>query len=140
MRMMDRQRFFAIVEAYGAEPRRWPLSERAAAVAFARADPEAARAPLEAGTLEALLDANVPPQPSASTRRRILDAAPRRRRTVLDLGWWISGAGLAAAGVAGVIFGTTLSTSAVDPQVQALLAEADGYEEIQLLTEGEPSS
>jgi hypothetical protein len=138
--MMDRQRFLTIVEAYGAEPRRWPASERDAALALASADAEAAAALAEAQALEAVLDANVPPQPSAATRRRILEAAPRRRRSALDLGWWISGAGLAAAGVAGVVFGTTLSTSAGDPQVQALLAEADAYEDIQMLAEGEPQS
>ena len=137
---MDRQRFFTIVEAYGAEPRRWPAAEREAALAFARRDLQAAAALAEAGTFDAVLDANVPPQPSAATRRRILEAAPRRRRSALDLGWWISGAGLAAAGVAGVVFGATLSAPADDPQVQALLAEADAYEDILLLQEGGPAS
>jgi ferric-dicitrate binding protein FerR (iron transport regulator) len=138
--MMDGQRFLSIVEAYGAEPRRWPAAEREAAEAFARTDPEAAGALAEAAALEAVLDASVPPQPSAATRRRILEAAPRRRRSAMDLGWWISGAGLAAAGVAGVVFGTTLSASPADPQVQALLAEAEAYEDIQLLAEGDTAS
>jgi hypothetical protein len=137
---MDRQRFLTLVEAYGAEPRRWPAAERESAEAFARTDPEAAGALADAAALEAVLDASVPPQPSAATRRRILEAAPRRRRSAMDLGWWISGAGLAAAGVAGVVFGTTLSASPADPQVQALLAEAEAYEDIQLLAEGDTAS
>lgn len=51
-------RFARILEAYGAEPRRWPEAERAAALAFLDARPELAKPMLEeARALDALLDA-----------------------------------------------------------------------------------
>lgn len=50
---MDKERFEAIVSAYGAAPRRWPEAERAAAEQFAR-DNEGALA--EASRLDGVLD------------------------------------------------------------------------------------
>ena len=40
---MNAERFASLLDAYGAEPRRWPDAERDAAQAFARADPRASR-------------------------------------------------------------------------------------------------
>jgi ferric-dicitrate binding protein FerR (iron transport regulator) len=79
--------------------------------------------------LNRLLDAYRTPAPSATLRERVLAAAPKpRRRPAFDLFWWASGAGLAAAGVAGVVFGAVLSQP-VDGS-EALLAEAVSYNEV----------
>ena len=80
--------------------------------------------------LNRLLDAYRTPAPSAALRERVLAAAPKgRRRGGFDPFWWASGAGLAAAGVAGVVFGAVLTRPAADGP-EALLAEAVSYGEV----------
>lgn len=124
---MDRTRFSAIVEAYGAEPRRWPAVERDAAAALVAQDPDAEASLEQARRLERWLDANVTPEPSAASRRRILEAAPRgASRASWAMNWWAPGAGLAAAAVAGVMLGSSLLGP--DPRVDILLAEAEAYD------------
>ena len=51
------ERFTEMIDAYGAEPRRWPAAERSAALAFASADAAAAALLRDAAALDALLDA-----------------------------------------------------------------------------------
>jgi len=76
--------------------------------------------------LNELLGAYRTAPPSVGLRERVLAAAPRRRRAVLELGWWFSGLGLAAAGVAGVVFGATLDgVRGPDPRTAAVMAEAE---------------
>ena len=76
--------------------------------------------------LNQLLGAYRTAPPSAALRDRILAAAPRRRRAILELGWWFSGLGLAAAGVAGVVFGATLDgVRGPDARTAAVMAEAE---------------
>ena len=123
---MDRTRFSAIVEAYGAEPRRWPAVERDAAAAFVAEDPGVEADLADARRLEHWLDANVTPEPSAASRRRIVEAAPRGASWRWALNWWAPGAGLAAAAVAGVVAGSSLLGP--DPRVDVLLAEAEAYD------------
>ena len=124
---MNRERFFTIVDAYGAEPRRWPAAERAAALAFAEADAEAAARLRGAAALDAALDEHRPLAPSTALRRRIVEAAPRPGRRASPLKWFAPGAGLAAAGVAGVVFGASL-LSPPEPASDTLVAEVDSYE------------
>ena len=126
---MNAERFAVILEAYGAEPRRWPVSERRAAEAFA-ATPEGGRLLAEAAAVDDLLLAYAVPAPGAELRTRVLEARPRERRSLLAP-WrfgWAPGAGLAAAGVAGLLFGVVLSHGAVDPRTEALLAETDAVD------------
>ena len=81
--------------------------------------------------LNRLLDAYRVPAPSAGLRERVLAAAPkgRRARGGFDPFWWLSGAGLAAAGVAGIVVGAALAPPpAEDPET--LLADAFSYEEV----------
>ena len=124
---MNRDRFFTIVEAYGAEPRRWPAAERVDALAFAEADVEAFARLREAGILDGVLDESRPLAPSAALRRRVVEAGPRPRRRTSPLRWFAPGAGLAAAGVAGLVFGASL-LAPPEVQTDAVLAEADAYE------------
>ena len=78
--------------------------------------------------LDRLLDAYRTPAPSAALRERVLAAAPKPRRASFDPFWWASGAGLAAAGVAGLMFGATLTAAAEAPET--LLADAVSYDEV----------
>lgn len=73
--MMNAHRFEMIVEAYGADPARWPLPERAEALAFERADPDAARVVRDkAARLDALLAPARTPEPDPALAARILQA------------------------------------------------------------------
>jgi hypothetical protein len=115
--MMTEERFLTLVGAYGADPRRWPLGERAAASAFLDANPEVVAACLEAeAALDAVLAAHAARQPSAALRARIIAGAPRR--SPVARAWrWVAGAGLglglAASCAAGVAAGFTLAPPSV---------------------------
>ena len=74
---MDEHRFREILDAYGAEPRRWPEAERAVAQAFLRDHSNAAKWAAEAAALDAALDVTPATRPSALLARRILAGAPR---------------------------------------------------------------
>ncbi|RQR41416.1 MULTISPECIES: hypothetical protein [unclassified Burkholderia] len=105
---MTPERFRTIVAAYGADARRWPPGERAAAEAWAQAHPRDALEALdEAAELDAWLaqDAVTPPAPAPALVERIVASAPaprgaRRRGRV----WW-SGAAFAGVGLAGALAG-----------------------------------
>lgn len=110
MTTMTSQRFAQIVDAYGADPRRWPDGERGAACAFAQAHPAEAQPRLAAAAaLDAALAADVLKPASRSLQRRIVASAsaPGGR---FPLGWrpawrWLPGAALAGVGVAGLVAG-----------------------------------
>lgn len=135
---MKAERFQMIVEAYGADPARWPEAERDAALAYADQAGETARAVLaEARALDAGLADHAAPLPDAAAFARALKGAetaltpaPRVRRFRLpDFGLdrfrLASGAGLMAAACAGVMFGVTLSDRlTADVQADAVLYQA----------------
>lgn len=81
---MTMDRFKAIVEAYGADERRWPLGERAAALTFSIATVEAAAVLAEARALDLMLDEAPAPQVSSDLASRILEQAPRPDASPLD--------------------------------------------------------
>jgi len=122
---MDRARFEALAQAYGADLRRWPPAERASADDFVIADPQAARAALAAAEpLDDLLHASRNPVPSPELRASVLAGAPKPRRAAPRFGFWLSGASLAAAGVAGVMVGVSMAGGMVaDARVDAMLAD-----------------
>jgi hypothetical protein len=115
---MTPDRFRTIVDAYGADARHWPADERAAALAWADAHQDEARALLSASAqLDAWLAADAPPQPDAALTRRIIAAAPASASTLTPRGlaprpsraphtgvWW-SGAAFIGAGLAGALAG-----------------------------------
>jgi len=99
---MDRTRFEALLEAYGADPRRWPEAERAAAVAFASAHPEMGAVAAEAARLDAVLDAGrTEARGSDLLQARILAALPKAAPAG-NRGWVLA---LAACAVFGVALG-----------------------------------
>jgi hypothetical protein len=107
---MTSERFHTLVEAYGADPRRWPGHERAEALAWARAHRAEADAALEqALALDAWLARDMVAPPSRAFVEQVIAGAPiavpahdapSKRR----LFWW-SGAAFAGAGLAGALAG-----------------------------------
>jgi len=73
---MTLARFTALLDAYGAEPARWPERERAAALTLLARSPEAHAQRDEAAVLDALLDRAPAPPPPPALAARILAAAP----------------------------------------------------------------
>lgn len=130
---MTAERFLALVAAYGADARRWPADERAAAEAFAAARPDVARAAMaEADVVDALLHASRPAQPSISLRDRVIASAAdaglkarREGRRWLDRLALALGAGWAVAACAGVVAGVMLTGHlTADAQADAVLYQA----------------
>ena len=117
---MKLARFSAIIEAYGADPDRWPADERAEALAMAKSSIPAARAQAEARALDsALMQQAFPDIAHDAERFTLLHAAIMsgvRRRTGTWFGRWFgidlapsqlwpSVAGLALASVLGFAVG-----------------------------------
>ncbi len=117
--IMDRERFVALLDAYGADFRRWPAETRAGAAAFAAQHGEAAVLIAEARKLDAVLDgARDDAQPSANLAARIMASAPRAQRPAFDRRAMFA---LAACAVFGVVIGYSGGLLAPVP------AEDDSY-------------
>jgi len=103
---MTPERFHQIVEAYGADSRRWPEEERAAAQAWAQTHRQQADAWLaQAAGLDAWLAADRLAPPDAALQRRIVASAPVRRPHAQRRAWWWSGAAVAGVGLLGGVAG-----------------------------------
>jgi len=88
---MTRERFKMLVEAYGADPRRWPEAEREAALRFVESDVEAQRILEEVRALDRIIDFADTAPVTPELRARILSAiAPRSQaaRTSARLRAW----------------------------------------------------
>lgn len=124
---MKAERLHQLADAYGADLRRWPASERAFAESLIAADPSLQTVLDEAAALDALLDAAPAPIPSAALTARILAAAPKpkARRFHLDRLAWFLGAGWAAAACAGVVAGVGLTGHVTaNDQAEAVLYQS----------------
>ena len=123
---MKAERLHELADAYGADLRRWPASERAFAESLLAADPSLKAVLDEAATLDALLNAAPAPVPSAALTARILAAAPKpKARGRLGRGVWYLGAGWAAAACAGVVAGVGLTTHlTADARADAVLYQS----------------
>jgi hypothetical protein len=106
---MTPERFGAIVDAYGADPRRWPAAERTAASDWARHHRQEADALLAASAqLDAWLGSDTVVAPDAALIRRVVASAPGRRAVEWRssrAGWWWSGAAFAGIGLVGGLAG-----------------------------------
>ncbi|MFM0204991.1 hypothetical protein PQR53_34805 [Paraburkholderia fungorum] len=99
---MTPERFHQIVEAYGADPHRWPQQERAAAERWAAAHRvEADTALADAVSLDAWLSADKLEPPGMALQQRIIGSAPVRRPSSPRRRWWWSGAAVAGVGLLG---------------------------------------
>lgn len=130
---MTSERFLALIAAYGADARRWPEDERAAAKALVAANPAAVHAVLaEADAVDALLHLSPSPQPSMALRDRVIASAAeaglkarREGRRWLDRLAVALGAGWAVAACAGVAAGVMMTTHlTADAQADAILYQA----------------
>lgn len=108
---MDLSRLAAILDAYGADPRRWPETEADAALALLAASAEARRLRDAAASLDMLLDRSVQPLASPSLMAAVLaDARPGSRARWLADFWpfgplWQPASALATAIVLGIAVG-----------------------------------
>lgn len=150
------ERFAALLEAYGAEPARWPEAERAAARRFEAAHPQTAEPLLaEARALDRAIDralqahaaSALSPAARAALHRDARTSAPPPPRSLAArlAGWrpteWMGGdwrpaGALAAALFLGLLGGTAAPTLvpfapaeavAADPTVEALAEDAALY-------------
>jgi len=99
------KRFEQILDAYGADPSRWPEGERAQAEAFLAGSAEAQAMAQGAHELDGWLNTATAHAPSELLQRRVLKAAPGAPRHVFG---WASGAGWAAAAAAGLVLGLSV--------------------------------
>lgn len=119
---MTLDRLRAIVEAYGADPARWPAAERAAGEALLAGSPSARTMVAEAARIDAALDSVPALSPTPAIRSAILAAAPRPaalsfvarlregwRELFGELGGWQPAGVLAAALVLGIVSGGLMS-------------------------------
>jgi hypothetical protein len=105
----DLAAFRAVLDAYGAEPARWPAERRAAALALLRRSPEARAALAAARDLDRVLDIAAPAPVPADLLGRVLAAAPRARAGRRGWGWlWQPAAAMVAAGFLGIAMGQYL--------------------------------
>ena len=114
MEPMHEERFERLIEAYGGESARWPQADRALALRYLAATPQAHRRRATARRLDQMLDAWAPPEASAGLRERLAAGQPRPR-TLRPRDLWISGAGLAAACVIGLVVGAGVGAASLAP-------------------------
>lgn len=111
---MNLERFKQLADAWGADLRRWPESERAAAQALLGRDADARALLNRAAEFDAVLDAHVVVPPGARLTQAVLAGAPavarprssgKRTGWQFPRSWWWSGAGVAGVGLAGAAVG-----------------------------------
>lgn len=114
---MTPERFATLVDAYGADPKRWPDAERDAALAYLAATPAARALVDEAMKLDRMLDRLALPavQPdvariaalATAARQDAANVVPFRKKaaTARPAWQWARAAALAAAGICGLIVG-----------------------------------
>ncbi len=130
---MDLERFVALAGAYGGDVSRWPAQTRDAAAALMARDPRATAELLSAESdLDGLMDAWRAPAASHALREAILSAAPAARPAAAWRTWiWRTGlgAGLMAAGAAGLMVGVIASGAVAPPaETDVIAAAVTGYE------------
>lgn len=124
---MTHERFMQILEAYGADSRRWPECDRDAAEAYAMAHPELVA---DALALEQQLDAMLGPvdaAPSDMLQQRLLNQLPAGPARIS----WRAPVAAAAAMLLGVCIGFASGAfTAPEDEVDMLYADAfSGFEE-----------
>ena len=110
---MKVERLAEILEAYGGDPLRWPVSERLAAQGLAARDPRAAALVAQAEQLDALFDAAPTHAASATLSARVLARRPRPslwRELFPDTPVWRPALGFALA----LALGVGVQNAAVD--------------------------
>lgn len=122
------ERFAALADSYGADLRRWPAVERAAAEALLAGDgPRAEDILGRAERLDGLLDRYRAPAPSAALIGHVLATAPQPALLWPRARLWWSGLGLAGVGLAGAVSGALALSLATPALLDHRVADwADG--------------
>ncbi len=113
---MSLERFAALADAFGADMRRWPATDRAAAQDLAQMSPSARACLAEADALDAVLDQSRVTAPSAELYQRILAQAPTSKTIRLRpaasarsrLVRWLSGLGAVGVLTCGAVAGAAV--------------------------------
>ena len=124
--MMGLDRFRELMEAYGADPQRWPGNERGAAEALLTQNAEAVTLHRRAASIDALLDSAALPAAAIDAERLIasVTAQPQRTAEIVTLrpvrkqsgsGFWLKVASLAAAAAIGFFVGVSQLGGLGDP-------------------------
>jgi hypothetical protein len=124
--MMGLDRFRELLDAYGAEPGRWPANERGPAEVLLTQNAEAARLRKQAAAIDAMLDRATLAPPVIDAERLIasITAEPQRTAEIVALrpgrrpsagGFWLKVASLAAAAAIGFLVGASQLTGLGDP-------------------------
>ena len=125
--MMGMDRLRELLEAYGAEPGRWPAKERAAALTLLAENEEARRLQGQAAAIDGLLDRATPIAPpiiDAEVLVANVTATPQRTAEIVTLrpaarrssgaSFWLKVASLAAAAMIGFLVGVSQFTGISD--------------------------
>ena len=125
--MMGMDRLRELLEAYGAEPGRWPAKDRAAALALLAGNEEARRLQKQAAAIDGLLDRATPIGPpiiDAELLVASVTATPQKTAEVVTLrpaarrssggSFWLKVASLAAAAMIGFLVGVSQLTGISD--------------------------
>ena len=128
-KLITLDRLHVVLEAYGAEPGRWPAEERAGAIALIESSAEARALFEDAAALDDLLDRSSVPAVSPAHVRRVrrMESPPRHWRIAAILGaigdWLQPGSrfawqrAVAAAAVIGLVAGIGFSEVVLDHEV-----------------------
>ena len=125
---MTPERFRSLLDAYGADLRRWPEAERDAAHAVAGDRAELRAAVAEAAMLDRELDCHEIAAPAAALIDRIVAAAASSSADAPSRPWWRTnpfwpGAGWALTGLAGALAGALLVSVALGDSSPAAAAD-----------------
>jgi hypothetical protein len=127
---MNETRLLELVDAYGADPERWPAGERAAALASLARSGAARAALAEATELDRLLDVAPAPAPTPDLATRVLARAPTAAvRVPRPLRRFIATA-LPVAAAAGLLLwmaGPTAEVVAPGPSAPARMAAVGDF-------------
>ncbi|MCK4866992.1 MAG: hypothetical protein KAT39_02995 [Alphaproteobacteria bacterium] len=128
---MNLARLAEILDAYGADARRWPASERVAAEALIAESTEAVALREAAAALDSLMDASVAPVPSPELMARVLAA----REPGANAGWfailwpfgpvWQPVSAMAAAAVLGIAIGAVAPNIVIPDYGDSAIAEVE---------------
>jgi hypothetical protein len=131
---MSPARFRALLDAYGADPDRWPPEERDAARTLLAQSPEARRWRDASAQLDAVLDRAPAPAASPELIERILATAnshmpsrTRRRATPRSRVWRYVGAALPLAAAAALIVWLLTEPSRTPERTNVTIAELGTY-------------
>ncbi len=125
---MDLARLLELLDAYGADPRRWPAGERAAAEALIAESAEAANLREDAAALDMLMDLSAAPAPSPELMVQVL--AAREPSGWLSVLWpfgpaWQPATAMAAAAVLGIAIGIAAPDFVIPDYGDSAIAEVE---------------